>query len=160
MSFTICPCLALNQPPPPHLSSAQGSGLSQILMNHTAPLPTSWSPEVLNTPVAWFPYISPFSLSPFSPSHLPFFPLAMPPPAHHQLLTLLLLPPTPFSPGLSRAGIHPESHHFLYIWYNQDRKELRTFLSHDSKVAPGALWADWLANWLVGWLGDWLALKK
>lgn len=89
---------------------AQRSGLSLVLMNHTAPLPTFWSLEVLGTPVASFPSHPslPFSLllhayCPhlpllFSPLIHPFFPFALPPPAQ---------PPPLSSPqGSAQQGWH------------------------------------------------------
>lgn len=113
------------EPIPPLPPSTSILFLSLVLMNFAAPLPTFWSLEVLCPPPllshshASLPPPPPHAYCP----HLPHFPLLCP-----------LLPTTSLllSLGRCRVGMHPESLHFLHIRYNQDRKELRTFFSHDS----------------------------
>lgn len=146
MLCTICPFLGQNQYPlypPPHPSSSSHWSwwISLLPFQPSGPWRSS-APPLLSHSHASLPP-PPHAYCP----HLPHFPLLCP----LLPITSLLL-----SLGRCRVGMHPESLHFLHIRYNQDRKELRTFFSHDSEVAPGALWAGGLAGWLVGPLAGWM----
>lgn len=160
MVFTICPSLALQQPPPSHQSSAQGSSLSQVLMNYTAPLPIFWSLEVLNTLVVWFPYVSSFSPCPSSvlPLVYPFLSpcnaLSCPPPA---------LPPSPTPPPQGSAGLASIQSPTI----SSTSDIIRTEKSWEHSFLMILKWhqghsglTGWLLGQLAGWITGWLAGHK
>lgn len=142
--FTICSsrCHSWRPSAPPSSASSRPETRPR-----SGPDGSHWSssdppvPEGPEDPRPLIPMLTVPSSHVASPCHLQPFLLAYPP-----------LPPLLLPLGRCGAGIHPESLHFLHIWYNQDKKSWEHSFPmilkwHQGQCGPAAWLTAWLANW-------------